>query len=105
MSRAQLVDNGEEEGESLPSDSPVEDSESDDRSQATQEDESDVAEPGPRQNSQPDVGQTMNQARQEDQKKGLAVSRQLVRHMSILSAKTNKSISCSDLQVIMGDAP
>lgn len=77
MSRAQLVDNDDER--SLPSDSQVEDSEPDDRSQATREDESDAAqEPSPRQKHQPNIAQTVNQARQDDRKKGLAISRQLV---------------------------
>ena len=81
VSRAQLLDD-DDEWRSLPSDSQsVEDSESDDLSQATQEDESDIAEPSRQQTPQLGISQTMNQARQEDQKKGLAVSRQLVRHV------------------------
>jgi hypothetical protein len=75
VSRAQLLDD-QGEGQHPPSDSQVEDSESEDESQAAQEDESDTSEPAQR---QPDVVQTMNQARLEDQRKGLAVSRQLVR--------------------------
>lgn len=79
VSRAQLLDDDDEQ--SLPSDSPVEDSESDDQSQNTQEGESDIPETSPQPRSRPDVVQTMSQARQDDQKKGLAVSRQLVRYV------------------------
>ena len=82
MSRAQLLDNDEGEEQLPPSDSQVEDSESGDESQAAQEDESDTSEPT---QQQPDVAQTMNQTRLEDQKKGLAVSRQLVRIFSPFS--------------------
>lgn len=77
MSRAQLLADIDEHPPL--SDSQPEDSESDDQSRASQEDESDTAEPSPRQAPQPDVAQTLNQTRQDDQKKGLAVSRQLVR--------------------------
>ena len=77
VSRAQLLDDGNEESQ-VPSDSEVE---SDDRSEATKEDESsDTADPSPQQEPQPDVAQTVSRARQEDIEKGLAVSRQLVRH-------------------------
>ena len=76
MSRTQLL-NGD--GQSLPSDSQVEDSESDDEGQVAQERASDTPEPTSRQELQPDAAQTINQTRQEDRKKGLAVSRQLVR--------------------------
>ena len=88
MSRAQLLDDDEQA--SLPSDShQVEDSESDDQ------EESDTAQP------QPDVVQSITQARQEDRKKGLAVSRQLVR----TSLFTKTHVSPSDLQVAVGDTP
>lgn len=76
MSRTQLLDDDEQ---SPPSDSQVGDSESDDESQATREVESDIPEPTPKREPQQDITQTINQSRQEDQKKGLAVSRQLVR--------------------------
>lgn len=81
MSRAQLLD-GDDDEQSPPSDSQVEDSESEDESQVAQEDESDAPEPTLQ---QPDVAQTINQTRLEDQKKGLAVSRQLVRLVSPFS--------------------
>lgn len=77
VSRAQLLADIDEQPPL--SDSQAEDSESDDQSQVSQENESDTAEPSPRQGVQPDVAQTLNQTRQDDQKKGLAVSRQLVR--------------------------
>jgi len=81
VSRAQLLTDREE---SLPSDSQFDDSESDDGEvQATQGSELDTPEPITRQEPQPDVAQTINQTRQEDQKKGLAVSRQLVRRFFI----------------------
>ena len=76
VSRIQLLDG---DGQSLPSDSQVEDSESDDEGQVAQERASDTPEPTSRQEHQPDAAQTINQTRQEDRKKGLAVSRQLVR--------------------------
>jgi len=79
VSRAYLLNDDEDE-HSSPADSQVEDSESDDESQPAQEDdESDTPEP------QVDVPQTINHTRQEDQKKGLAVSRQLVRLASPFS--------------------
>lgn len=73
VSRAQLLDDDDDdEGEeqSPPSDSQVED-----ESLAAQEDESDTSELTQQQLR---VAQTVNQTRLEDQKKGLAVSRQLV---------------------------
>lgn len=76
MSRTQLLDDDEQ---SPPSDSQVGDSESDDESQAAREVESDIPEPTPKREPQQGITQTINQSRQEDQKKGLAVSRQLVR--------------------------
>lgn len=81
VSRAQLLDNDDDGEQSPPIDSQVEDSESDNESQAAQEDgESDALEPDLRQEApRVDVAQTINQTRQEDRKKGLAVSRQLVR--------------------------
>ena len=81
VSRAQLLGNDEgDDGQSPPSDSQAEDTESEDESQAAQEDKSDTSEPTLQQQElQPDVAQTINQTRLEDRKKGLAVSRQLVR--------------------------
>lgn len=86
VSRAQLLENDEDDEQSPPSDSQVEDSESEDESQAAQEEEPDTSGPTlQQQESQPDVAQTINQTRPDDQKKGLAVSRQLVRLVSLLS--------------------
>jgi len=83
VSRAQLLEN---DNDDPPSDSQVEDSESEDESQATQEGESDTSEPTlQQQEPQMDVAQTITQTRLEDQKKGLAVSRQLVRLASRFS--------------------
>ncbi|KAF9648879.1 TRAUB-domain-containing protein, partial [Thelephora ganbajun] len=92
VSRAQLLDDGDDEEQSPPSDSQAEDSESEDESQAAQEIESDSSEP------QPDAAQTVNQARQEDQKKGLAVSRQLSLWESLLDARIRfqKALSASN---------
>ena len=74
VSRAQLL---EDDNDDPPSDSRVEDSESEDESR---ENESDTSQPTlQQQEPRLDVAQTMNQTRLEDQKKGLAVSRQLVR--------------------------
>jgi len=79
VSRTQLL-GGDDDGEqSPPSDSQVEDSESENENQAAQEDASDSPEFVPQKEPQSGIAQTINQARQEDQKKGLAVSRQLVR--------------------------
>jgi protein AATF/BFR2 len=77
VSRTQLIDDDDHEGSSPP-DSQVEESESTDRGQTPQEHESDTAEPSSQQETQPDVAQTSTQTRQEDRKRGLAVSRQLV---------------------------
>lgn len=72
VSRAQLLEN-DDDGEQ-------EHSESEDETQAAQEDESDASESTMQQQEpRSDVAQTMNQMYLEDQKKGLAVSRQLVR--------------------------
>ena len=100
MSRAQLLD--DDDDHSLPSDSQVEDSESNDQSRETEEGESDIPEPSPYPRPQPGIIQTINQVRQDDQKKGLAVSRQLVRHAPILSVNF---ISRPDPQVVVGDSP
>ena len=75
VSRTQLLD---DDGQS-PSDSEVEDPESEDENRVAQIPASDSPEPAPQQEAQLDVAQTMSQTRQDDQKKGLAVSRQLVR--------------------------
>ena len=81
VSRAQLLGNDEGDDEqSPPSDSQAEDLESENESQAAQEDKSDTSEPTlRRQELEQDAAQTINQTRLKDQKKGLAVSRQLVR--------------------------
>jgi beta-phosphoglucomutase-like phosphatase (HAD superfamily) len=75
VSRTQLLENDQDDEQSPPPDSRVEDSESEDETQVAQEDESDTSE---QQEPQPGVAQTVNQTRLEDKKKGLAVSRQLV---------------------------
>lgn len=77
MSRAQLLDDDGEQ--SLPSDSEDGGSELDNESHTSREDESDTTESSSQLEPQPDVAQAVNQTRQEDRKKGLAVSRQLVR--------------------------
>ena len=81
MSRTQLLDGDDDDDDeqSPPSDSQVEDSESESESQAAQEDISDTPESIPQKEPQSRITHTINQTRQEDQKKGLAVSRQLVR--------------------------
>jgi len=79
VSRTQLLDGDDDEEQSPPSDSQVEDSESESESQAAQEDISDTLESIPQKEPQSRITHTINQTRQEDQKKGLAVSRQLVR--------------------------
>ena len=78
VSRTQLLDDEDDDEQSPPSDSQVEDSESDDEVQ--EEEPSDTPESTLHQQQEPqaDFTQTINQTRQEDQKKGLAVSRQLV---------------------------
>lgn len=78
MSRAQLLSDDDEQ--LPPSDSQVEDSESDDQGQVSQEEKSDTG-AGLPQEPRLDVSQTLNETRQEDRKKGLAVSRQLVRYV------------------------
>jgi len=73
-------DSDDQDEQSFSSDSQVEENtESEDKSQLAQEDELDTPQPAPQQEHQPDVAQTISQARQQDQKKGLAVSHQLVR--------------------------
>jgi hypothetical protein len=83
VSRAQLLD----DDQSPPSDSQVEDESqaSQEDEPETQEDRPETPESSPRPEPQPDFAQTMNQTRQEDQKKGLAVSRQLVRLADLFS--------------------
>ena len=104
VSRAQLLGNDEGDEQSPPSNSQAEDSESEDESQAAQEDKSDTSEPTlQRQELQSDAAQTINQTRLEDQKKGLAVSRQLVRLLSDSSATI--MVSLSDLSVALGVTP
>ena len=78
VSRTQLLDDEDDDEQSPPSDSQVEDSESDDEVQ--EEEPSDTPESTLHQQQGPhaDAAQMINQTRQEDQKKGLAVSRQLV---------------------------
>lgn len=78
MSRAQLLDN--DDLQSSPSDSQPDDDESE-LGDRNQKDGSDTAEQDPQQLPQPGVAQALNQTRQEEQKKGLAVSRQLVRRV------------------------
>ncbi|KAF9786508.1 apoptosis-antagonizing transcription factor [Thelephora terrestris] len=97
VSRTQLLADVDEQPPL--SDSQVEDSESDDQSQASQEDESDTSEPSPRLVPQPDAAQTLNQTRQDDQKKGLAVSRQLSLWESLLDARIRfqKVLAASNL--------
>jgi len=77
VSRTQLLDDDDEQ--SPPSDSQVEVSELENQSQVAQEDVSDTTQSAPQKGPRLDIAQTINQTRQEDQKKGLAVSRQLVR--------------------------
>ena len=79
VSRTQLLDSDDEDQQSLPSDPQVEDSESENEGQAAQEDISGTPESVPQEEPQSGIAQTINQTRQEDRKKGLAVSRQLVR--------------------------
>ena len=79
MSRTQLLDGDDDDEQSPPSDSQVEDSESENESQAAQEDVLDTPESATQKEPQLSIAQTINRTHQEDQKKGLAVSRQLVR--------------------------
>jgi len=102
VSRAQLLNDREE---SPPSDSQGEDSESDDESQAAKGSELDTPEPVTQQVPQPDVVQTINQTRQEDQKKGLAVSRQLVRLFYLFTIRAATTISHSYHPVAVGVTP